>query len=200
MERTINQITYEIIQELYGHGNPNKAVLASIRSAASMTSPRAQKVWPIMMDKLEKSMLSKNGQPTHAETAIYAALRLYAIHQQSSRDAFVYGSSGRDASADGLTFFQALANLRRNSDTREALDRRVQALFGTTNVNSVINSMTHLIDILKATNPTQNIDYPKLANDLYWFQTSYQDATQTRLKWGQQYYQFIKPTTEGEKK
>lgn len=199
MERTINKITYEIIQELYGHGNPNKAVLASIRSAASMTSPRAQKVWPIMMSKLEKSMLSKNGQPTPEETAIYATLRLYAIHQQS-QDAFVYGSSGKDASADGLTFFRALANLRRNSDTREALDRRVQALFGTTNVNSVINSMIHLIDILKATNPTQKIDYPKLGNDLFWFQKSYQDANQTRLQWGQQYYQFIKPTTEGEKK
>lgn len=199
MESKINRITYEIIQQLYRNGDPNKAILASIRSAASMTSPRAQKVWPIMMDKLEKSMLSKDGQPTPAEVAIYAAIHLYAIHQQS-QELFVFGSAGKEESADGLTFFSALANLRRNSETREALDRRVQALFGTTNVNSVVNSMTHLIDILKATNPTQKIDYPKLANDLFWFQKGNQYTKKVRLSWGQEYYQHIKSitTTEGE--
>lgn len=199
MEHTISRITYEIIQELYRHGNPNKAVLASIRSATSITSPHAQKIWPIMIDKLDESMMSRSGQPTSAEIAIYAALRLYAIYQQG-QDPFVYGLSGKDESAEGLTLFGALANLRKDEQVRVALDRHVQALFGTTNVNSVINSMTHLVEILKASNSHQKIDYPKLAEDLYWFQQNFRLANNVRLKWGQQYYRYNKPTNTSEGK
>lgn len=131
---------------------------------------------------------------------MYTAIRLYAIHQQG-REPFASGASYKAESADGLTLFAALASLRRDETTRAALDRRVQALLGTTNVNSVINSITHLVEILKASTPNQKIDYPRLAGDLYLFQTGFRQANQVRLAWGQQYYRFIKQTVtaEGEK-
>lgn len=197
----IIKMTASIIQELYGNGNINRAVLASIRGASSMTSPRAQNVWPIMMEKLDPAMLSRTGKPTRAEIAVYSALRFYAIHQQG-KEPLVAGISGKDETADGIMLFAALANLRKNDDTRTALDRRVQALFGTTNISSVINSITHLVEILKATTPNQKIDYARLAGDLYRYQGSYQQARQVSLAWAQQYYRYIKQpvaSAEGEK-
>ncbi|MCH4165472.1 MAG: type I-E CRISPR-associated protein Cse2/CasB [Lentilactobacillus diolivorans] len=199
MTTDIDGITFKIIQTLYGNGNPDKAVLASVRSASSITSQRAQKVWPILMANLPSDLLSKSGRPTRAETAIYSAVRLYAIHQQG-KDAIVCGNSLTNDPKDGVTLFEALANLRRNADIRVALDRRIQPLLETTNIDSVINSITHLVAILKANNGTQKIDYPRLAKDLYWFQSDFKRANEVRLLWGQQYFWVTNQTTKIEGK
>lgn len=199
MTTDIDGITFKIIQTLYGNGNPDKAVLASVRSASSITSQRAQKVWPILMANLPSDLLSKSGRPTRAETAIYSAIRLYAIHQQG-KDSIVCGNSLTIDPKDGVTLFEALANLRRNADIRVALDRRIQPLLETTNIDSVINSITHLVAILKANNGTQKIDYPRLAKDLYWFQSNFKRANEVRLLWGQQYFRVTKQTTKIEGK
>lgn len=199
MVNEIRNITSSIIQALYGNGNPDKAVLASVRSASSITNQRAQKVWPVLMAKLPEERLSKNGEPTPAEIAIYAAIRFYAIHQQG-KEVFVCGDSSKKDSKDGITFFEALASLRRNEDTRAALDRRVQPLLKTTNIAGVLDSLAHLVAILKASDWTQKIDYPRLAQDLFWFQQSFKSASRVQLLWGQQYFRTIKQTTKSEGK
>ncbi len=199
MAYKIENATSRIIQQLYNHGDLNKAVLASVRNAASFTSPRAQKSWPILMANLDGEMLSKNGKPTYAETAIYAVIRFYAIHQQGQKK-FVSRPVDKDDPDKGLLLFQALANLRKDEDTRAALDRRLQQLLATTNISSAINSLTHLVEILKATRPGQRIDYPALAEDLFWFQMSYERANSVRLRWGQQYFRPLKSTTNSEGK
>ncbi|KRL04350.1 type I-E CRISPR-associated protein Cse2/CasB [Liquorilactobacillus oeni] len=187
MPYKIQNAAIRIIQKLYGNGSLDKAVLASARSGATINSQRAQRVWPIMMANLDDNMLSKTGKPTYAEIAIYAAIHFYAIYQQG-KETIVYGSAGPAEGADGLQLFQALANLRKRDETRVALDRRVQAILGTTNINSVINGITHLIEILKANPNLPKIDFAKLAENLYWFQLSYEYANNVRLLWGQQYF------------
>ena len=71
----------------------------------------------------------------------------------------------------------------------------------TSNVASMIQSLSHLVSILKATNPTIRIDYALLAQDLYDAQFGVDVANQVHLRWGQQYYWSTKnqKTTEGEK-
>lgn len=197
MAYEIEQITNKIIlRELYQNGHPNKAVLAGLRNAATMTSQRAQIVWPLLMPYLNDQQLSRDGTPTYAETAIYTAIRFYAIHQQGT-EASVYGAAGGDK-ADGRQFFSALAVMRGNADTRVALDRRVQPLLATTNVASVINSLSHLVSILKANSRTQKIDYAWLAQDLYNLQLSYEQANRVRLRWGQQYFRATQANLENE--
>jgi len=78
--------------------------------------------------------------------------------------------------------------MRKNEDTRVALDRRVQPLLATTNAASVINGLSHLVSILKANGSAQKIDYAHLAQDLYGLQGSYERANRVRLIWGQQYF------------
>ncbi len=190
MTYEIERATDRVIRSLYSDGNPNKAVLSSARGAASMTNRRAQGVWPIMLANLDAKFLSRTGQPTHAEVAVYSAIHFYAIHQQGKTQ-FVYGPANQTDETKGKTLFSALADLRKNEKTRTALDRRVQPLLATTNVNSVINSIEHLVEILKASNWEQKIDYARLAQDLYRFQGSYEQANSVRLLWGQQYFKAI---------
>jgi len=199
MAYEVEKITDKIIRTLFNNGNPNRAILASARTAASITSPRAQAVWPMILANLEPKMLSRSGKPTRAQVAIYAAIRFYAVHQQAQTQS-VYGPSFGET-PEGLSLFDALAELRQNEETRTALDRRVQPLLGTTNVASVINSLGHLVAILKAKNKELKIDYARLAQDLYWFQAGYEQANRVRLVWGQQYFRVIQqtPNSEGKK-
>lgn len=201
MENSITVPVGRILRQLYGNGNLNKAVLASARHAASMTSPQAQAVWPVIMSELPQPLLSRNGEPTYAETATYTAIRLYAIQQQGIETcvyAPAYSKSTEEA--EGMTVFSALAGLRQNEDTKTALDRRVQTVLGTTNVDSVINSLNHLVAILKSNQRSHPIDYAQLANDLFYFQMSYEQATRVRLNWGRQYFYSANKTTQTEGK
>lgn len=197
MENSIVAPVGRILWHLYGNGNLNKAVLAGARHAVSMTSPQAQAVWPVMMAELTKPMLSRDGKPTYAETATYAAIRLFAINQQGT-ETCVYAPSFNNGNedAEGVSLFFALASLRQKDDARVALDRRVQALLATTNVDSVINSLVHLVSILKANQRTRQIDYALLADDLYHFQMSYEQANRVRLNWGRQYFYAANKSTQ----
>lgn len=181
----IKNVTASIITELYSNGNLDKATLASIRGASSFTSQRAQAVWPIMMAKMEPEMLSRTGEPTYAEIAIYAALRFYAISQQG-KDQFTYARWSKNGDTEGVTLFQVLANARQREADRIRFDRRIQPLLSVNNVNRVINELTHLVEMVK--NSSQPIDYAVLASELYSFQLNHETANQVRLRWGQQYF------------
>lgn len=184
MENEIAATIARIINKLYGNGEPDKAVLASLRAADTIGSKRAQAVWPVMFSEMPEKYISNDptGRPTYAETAIYTALRCYAIHQQAVEES-VYAKY-----PEGVTFFNALAGLKTNDETRVALDRRVQALLASRNLANTVKSITQLTRILKANNRTLKVDYAQLAQDLFFFETSFKMANRICLKWGQQYY------------
>ncbi|MFD1124166.1 type I-E CRISPR-associated protein Cse2/CasB [Lentilactobacillus raoultii] len=188
----VGAVTNKIIRTIY----MDKAILASLRGAVSITSLRAQTVWPVLIANLDEGMLSRSGKPTYAERAIYAAIRLYAISQQGPHTL----TSPEDNKSKSKSFFDALANLRQNELIRVALDRRVQMLLKTTNINGVINSLVHLLEILKANKMAPKIDYPLMAKDLYKFQFGYEQSNQVRLRWGQQYFRSFDKITKSEGK
>lgn len=192
---TIKCETARIIKQIWSDENPNKAVLAALRNSTNILNKKATIVWPLMLAAMNEKELSKNGKQTVAETAIYSALHCYAIYQQSDDNRLVYGSSEKS----GKDFFVALSNLRRDADMRQALDRRVQTILGNSNTVSVINTIYHLTEILKANNNNNRllIDFARLSQDLYYFQFGNTSARMVCLKWGQQYYRVIK---EEEKK
>ncbi|WP_261810833.1 type I-E CRISPR-associated protein Cse2/CasB [Levilactobacillus humaensis] len=197
MAEELKQIAGRIIHSIYRDGAADKATLANLRNAPTVTSQRAQKVWPLLMANLSEQQLSKNGVPTREEVAVYTAIRFYAIYQQGNQTACVYAPA-RGKDAKGQMLFGALGNLRGNEDLRVAMDRRVQPLLATTNVAGVINELSHLISILKSHGNNQQIDFAQLAQDLYWLQVSYEQASRIRLLWGQQYFRQA-DKTEGEK-
>lgn len=192
MTASIRTKTGRIIRRLYGNGVPDKAVLANLRQSDHLNSPRAVSVWPLLMSELDERDLSESGNPSAAETAIFATLHLYAVHQQGY-DAIVYGPWRGSDDEKGVLFFSALARLRADPDKRVAIDRRVRQLLAVTNIDAVINDLNSLVGIVKGAQLAVRIDYAQLAEDLYWIQQSYENANRVRLVWGQQYYQLIQP-------
>ncbi|MGM9910626.1 MAG: type I-E CRISPR-associated protein Cse2/CasB [Lacticaseibacillus absianus] len=191
----IEKATERIIRQLYNNGDTDKASLSALRSAATIDGYRAQKVWPVFLSNLDEKWLSKNGKATREETAIFAAVRMYALHQQAS-DSCVFGrrnySDKKDEETNGRELFEALNLLKQGTDSHEALDRRVQALLGTNNISATIDQLIHLMQIIKSKKTGIQIDYARLAGDLYRFQLGYRQANEVRLRWGEQYYRTFK--------
>ncbi|GAT18382.1 hypothetical protein IWT5_00656 [Secundilactobacillus silagincola] len=185
--------TIKIINALYNENNVDKATLSSLRGAPTIVSQRAETVWPIMLPYMAEDLLSPNGRPSWGENAVYTATRLFALYQQGN-DQLVYAPYDKEKSESGKNFFSALAVLRRNPDSRDALDRRAQALFGSSNFGSVVHSLTQLASILKSNKLGIKIDFPVLAQNLFDFQTSFENASTVKLLWGQEYYADIHET------
>ncbi|WP_236160665.1 type I-E CRISPR-associated protein Cse2/CasB, partial [Lactobacillus delbrueckii] len=157
----IEKATERIIRQLYNNGDTDKASLSALRSAATIDGYRAQKVWPVFLSNLDEQWLSKNGKATREEAAIFAAVRMYALHQQAS-DSCVFGrrnySDKKDEETNSRELFEALNWLKQGTDSHEALDRRVQALLGTNNYNAVIDQLVHLMQIIKSKKTGIQID------------------------------------------
>lgn len=192
--------TIKIINALYNDNNVDKASLSSLRGAPTIVSQRAESVWPMLLPYMAEDLLSPNGRPSWGENAVYTATRLFALYQQGN-DQLVYAPYDKEKSESGKNFFSALAVLRRNPDSRDALDRRAQALFGSNNFASVVHSLTQLASILKSSKLGIKIDFPQLAQNLFDFQASFESASAVKLLWGQDYYTAIHETqSEGTKK
>lgn len=191
MTAKIRSVTARIIRQLWSDGAYDKATLAALRSSNSILNRNATAGWPLLLSNMEKGELSRDGRPTYAEQAVYAALRCYAIYQQGKNsEHLVYAPAGKDG--DGQELFTTLSGLRKVEDTRQALDRRVQTVLGNSNPESVINTIYHLVAILKSRSSQATIDFARLAQDLYYFQLNSELARQICLKWGQQYYYVAK--------
>lgn len=186
MKSYLGSMTARVINNLYNKGNSDKATLAALRSCTSLLSPKAIRVWPLLLSNLRTKDLSNDGSLTYSEKASFAALHAYAIYQQGS-DQLVFASQ-KDK---GQSICHALASLRNKDDLRTALDRRMQVLLMSTNFDSLTNNLFQLIKILKAQRSGILLDFAQLTEDLFYFQTSNQVARKICLKWGQEYYRTV---------
>lgn len=183
----IQQATSRIIAEIAGQGRMDKATLAHLRNSFTVLSPQAQTVWPLILAALPSHELSYDGNPTKAETAVFTALHLFANYQQGS-DQLRYAASYGQGEIEGITVFAALSQMRQNADDRDRLDRRVGAMLAMTNFDAVVNALSHLVDILKGNKSGAKLDFARLAQELYSFQWSFENANRVRLQWGREYY------------
>lgn len=203
MENRVYNATSICINRLFNNGNMDKAALANLRNSKSLNDRYATVVWPMIFDAINQAyekkevnqVLSQDGTPTIAETAIYTALCCYAIFQQGT-DQKVFGSIQDENEAErGQKLFSALrkiSNLTSKMDeaTKTSLDKRVDMTLAMSNPTSVINSVVHLLRILKSKNNNVQVkvDFAQLASDLFFIQLDRTSARKTSLKWGQDYY------------
>lgn len=165
-----------------------KATLSHLRNSIGRDISETVEIWPLMFEEVPMEYLSQNGTPTRQENAILASLQLYALHQQG-RSESVHETS-RNSVGKALHYIRDLNNT--------ALDRRFNALITSGNFKELTTHLRHLISILKQEADTK-IDYAKLAEDFYWYQSSPETANRMRMRWGQDYYFYQTKEKEGEK-
>lgn len=149
--------------------SPHKrAILASLRASQDILDSHLVQTYPIIFRYLTDKQLSTTGKPTYTENAVFTALKLYAINQTNF------------SAETAQPFFKALGHLRDQS-----LDTRFANLQKLTEYSSISNTLTHLMRQFKG---SADIDFPKLGQDIYQLQFSYDSLRQVMLRWAQDYY------------
>ncbi len=189
MSKDLYKVTARIIFKLGERldSSETKAILSHLRNSIGRDISETVEIWPFVFEEVPLEYLSQNGIPTRQENAILASLQLYALHQQG-KNKLVHESSGNSVG-------KALHEIRNLDNT--ALDRRFNSLITSGNFKELTTHLRHLISILKQEADTK-IDYAKLADDFYWYQSSSESANRMRMRWGQDYYFYQTKEKEGD--
>lgn len=190
---TVYQLTSKIIFDLNNHldTSKGKAQLANLRNSIGKPLSQTVGVWPIIFENLPEEFLSKHGQATYEEKAILNTLQIYALYQQGKSEKT--SLEGEDRYWKDLGY--SLRNLRRASEETRAIDRRFNAMITATTFEELVYHLRQLIKLLKSKTEAK-INYPKLADDLYWYLRGYDEDI--KLRWSRRYYANISSKDKGD--
>ncbi|HKM32458.1 MAG TPA: type I-E CRISPR-associated protein Cse2/CasB [Oscillospiraceae bacterium] len=153
-----------------------KAMLANLRRGIGKVPGELPELWGEFLQDIPEEFLSRNGEPTKEEWAIYIALTMFALHQQ-----------GREMPMhqQGASLGRAVRKLEKDKDDRERVLRRFGPIVTATDMQGLSYHLRNMIQLLRSEGIS--LDYGMLANDLFWFQFAEQQ-NKVKLTWGEEYY------------
>ena len=168
-----------------------KALLANMRNSADKDISNNVDALAYVFSNLSYGEDDRGGELSYMEQAIFTAIQMYAIHQQSNVESVLkFGNNDENESREKkykANIGDALATLR--SDESESIDKRFNAMITATNFNKLSYHLRQMIKILKSKSDAK-VDYAKLAEDLYWFMIGRKE--EVRLSWARSYYKYRK--------
>ena len=168
-----------------------KALLANMRNSADKDISNNVDALAYVFSNLSYGEDDRGGELSYMEQAIFTAIQMYAIHQQSNVESVLkFGNDDENESREKkykANIGDALATLR--SDESESIDKRFNAMITATNFNKLSYHLRQMIKILKSKSDAK-VDYAKLAEDLYWFMIGRKE--EVRLSWARAYYKYRK--------
>ncbi len=183
-ERRIRQI-----QALPEH--PRRAALANLRRGIGRSPGELPELWGSFLQEMPTEFFAQRGSPTAAEWAVYLALTLFALHQQSQ---------DKPMCAQGAGIGQAVRRLaagQREDPQESGAFKRFSALITSDSMEEVSHHLRGLIQLLRSEGLP--LDYPQLAFDL--FELQFPDsAPRVKLRWGQDYFYQPHETQEVQEK
>lgn len=190
---SIKQTVRQIIVTYFQVGDPRKrnrerpvnAMLAFLRRGVGKSPGDLPELFGFFLQEMPEELSGGKGDggtPTAAEWAIYLALTLYAVHQQSRnpqkdpmhKHEVRFGSAVRD-----------LAKKRKEKPEESGILSRFNALMTAKSMPERANHLRAIVQQLRAHGVA--LDYGLLAKDLYDFQFPASEA-RVRLRWGRDYY------------
>lgn len=170
-----------------------KALLANMRNSADKDISNNVDALAYVFSNLSYGEDDRGGELSYMEQAIFTAIQMYAIQQQSNVESVLkFGNDDENESIEKKNKYKAnigdaLATLR--SDESESIDKRFNAMITATNFNKLSYHLRQMIKILKSKSEAK-VDYAKLAEDLYWFMIGRKE--EVRLIWARSYYKYRK--------
>lgn len=166
----------------------SKAHLAQLRRGAGKRPGELPELWGLFLKDMPEKLMGKGGEPSYAEQAVYAALTLFALHQQGHS-----GPMHGDGEEDRLG--RAARKLVHSEEDEEHIRTRLGIVAKSEDMAELSYHLKTVVRLLG--NGDIKLDYVDLAEDLYWFQfEAYADRV--RLKWGQDFYRGVKTNENGE--
>lgn len=159
------------------------AMMARLRRGVGKTLGESPETWELIMTIIPEDLMDNltGTEVTEAESAVYSAMTLFAIHQQSKSQSVNQG---------GISFGRAVGRLVRSNDSK-ALQRRFNAVITSSDIVELTHHVRGLIQLMRSSEPTIGFDYPQFAKDLYNYQ--FPDGKRNVvLRWGQDFYRVDK--------
>ena len=176
----IARFTAQKLSQLYSQSGERsfRAILAHLRRGIGCAPGEMPQLWGFFLDGLPAEWMGTH-EPSAAEWAIYTALTLFALHQQ-----------GKDPQTEwmsqpGSALGKAAAKLIRSVEDEGRVARRFYTLATSSNMEELSHHMRGMVQLLRSQNIP--LDYPALAEDLFWYQ-HFGHQAQVRLRWGQDFY------------
>lgn len=156
-----------------------RAALANLRRGAGRAPGDQPSLWGTIFDGMPENMAGTDAAPSRAEWAVYIALTLYALHQQG-RD-----PAREPMNADGVGMGGAAARMIRSEDDVNRVLRRFNETATSSGMEELEHHLRGLVNMLRSEGIP--LDYPKLAGELFAYQSPEQ-AARVRLGWGRDFY------------
>ena len=179
--------------------SPRRAELAKLRRGIGRQPGDLPELWGAFLQGMPESFQGGGNGPSHEEWAVYLALTLYALHQQSNETTCV--------DQPGWTLGRAVRRLAEQQArasgqdwTESSVLRRFNALATAEEITEISHHLRGMIQLLRAAKEENGcipLDYAQLAADLYGLQCTdprfAQVPAKVRLQWGQDLYRTEKP-------
>lgn len=152
-----------------------RGMMANLRRGVGKQPGELPELWEIIFDRIPDELLGIN-KASYAEWAVYTALTLYAVHQQSS-DSNMHQKE--------ISIGQAAACLIKNEEDTERILKRLNLVVTAVSSEDLAYHLKAVIQMLRQDNIP--LDYAELAKELYLFH--YEESAQNiKLKWGRDFW------------
>jgi CRISPR system Cascade subunit CasB len=177
-------VRYKIMQMVESQNlSMVRSTLARLRRGVGSKPGSRPEIWDITLRDIPEALVGRWDNPSDAEWAVHTALTLFALHQQGK------DIKSQCMSRDGYPLGTALRKLVRDDDDENRIKRRFDKVATADSMEEISHHLRGLIQLMKAEDIP--LDYPGLAEDLFRFQNP-DLRDNIRLKWGREYYSFIK--------
>lgn len=161
-----------------------RAELAKMRRGIGKPPGEIPELWGMMFEdmpeEMAKRIAKKQGIISCEEWAVHTALTMYALHQQGKD----IGTENMNKPGQSLGTAVAML-ITRDEDREEAVRRRFNTMATSADINELAWHLKGIIQLLRRDGI--ELDYPKLAEELYRYQF-YERMTSVRLQWGRDFY------------
>ena len=167
-----------------------RAYLAKMRKGVGKVPGADPELWGILFEDLPEELTGRGNTPGRAELALYAALTLYAIHQQSR------SLKEENAHQRGIGFGRAAGEMAaKEPDSLKAVRRRFNAAAVSSDLTELAWHMKGMVQLFRQKEIC--LDYVQLAVDFYLYQ-DLEKIPEIRLKWGRDFYRYCNVKAENE--
>ncbi len=180
----VERYTKYRLERLIGMTQPSaqSGVLARLRRGVGHHPGSQPWLWGELLSEMPQEMMNNSGEPSNAEMAVYTALTLFALHQQSK------DIKSECMHCEGTTLGAACGSLVADENDRDRVARRFNAMATSANLRELSNHLRGIVQLLRAKDI--GLDYSALAGELYVYSFKAR-RNDIRLKWGQDFYREI---------
>lgn len=171
------------IEEMDDH--QRRAILANLRNSINSPLSKSLGSFAFIFESLPEDYLGRGKTLTYEERAIIDSLRLYSIFIKSGEKSYHDNKKRRE------NFGRSLGCLRLGEGDSKAIDRRFNALVTSTDYEELMNHLRQVVKLLKGKEGSQ-INFARLAQDLYSFSFEGESRDRVRLNRSRSYYGFSK--------